>query len=553
MPKRSVLSSLNSPQQAAEGGPTASRSSLAVGQFSLNLSGRVKSPTRSSTTASNNLPTSGTTQSGATAPVLPFYKSAVGWKPHLGQKRAVKFLLDHAAAGLFADPGVGKTSAVLAAFHKLKEQGVASRMLVIAPLRPVTLVWPRETAKWQQFKNLRVAVLHGKDKQAALDSDADIYVINYEGLPWLLGATATPSFGGKRKNVSIDLARFRKYNFDTLVIDELSKLKHTNTVTFKAIKPILPTFARRWGLTGSPASNGLEGLFGQVYCLDTGRSFGQYITHYRNEFFLPHPSGFGWKVQQGAEEKIYKRIAPVVLRLAASDYVDMPLLVENRIEFDLPKDVRKIYDQVEDEMFAALESGKVVAANAAAASSKCRQIANGGVYLEGDDESPDDRRRWENLHMMKVDLLEDLVAELQGEPLLVALDFYHDLDRVRQRFGKNTPYIGGGISTKKSDEIIDAWNRGEIPLLAGHPKSLGHGVNAQESGFHIAWHSLTWDLEYYDQFNGRIARQGQKSKRVFLHHLIAKKTIDEDMLFALRYKSKGQGALFEALKQRRRG
>lgn len=506
---------------------------------------------RSSSTGSSSSPTSDTTPSGASMPNLPFYVSPQKWVPHLGQKRAVKFLLEHAAGALFADPGVGKTSSVLAAFVKLKEQGVANKMLVIAPLRPVTLVWPREVMKWQQFKHLRVAILHGKDKQKALESDADVYVINFEGLPWLFGAKTTESFGGKRKNVSIDLARFRAYNFDTLVVDELSKMRHTSTITFKTLKPALPTFARRWGLTGSPASNGLEGLFGQVYCIDTGRSFGQYITHFRNDLFLPHPSGFGWKLQQGAEERIYKRIAPVVLRLAASDYIDMPMIVERKIEFDLPANVRKIYEQVEDEMFAALDAGKVVAANAAAASSKCRQIANGGVYLEGDEDSPDGKRKWENLHMLKVDLLEDLVNALQGEPLLVAVDFHHDIDRIRQRFGKDVPFIGGGVSPKKADEYIDAWNRGEIPLLCGSPQSMSHGVNAQESGFHIAWHSLTWNREFFDQFNGRIARQGQKSKRVFLHIISAKKTVDEAIWHALHNKEKTQNALFEALKQRR--
>lgn len=505
----------------------------------------------SSATGSNSYETWATTFSGRTTPNLPFVQFAKKWAPHLGQKRAVKFLLEHAAGGLFADPGVGKTSAVLAAFAKLKEQGIASKMLVIAPLRPVTLVWPREVTKWQQFKHLRVAILHGKDKQKALESDADIYVINYEGLPWLLGAKSTTAFTSNRKSVSIDLATFRKHSFDTLVIDELSRMRHPQTVTFKALKSTLNTFARRWGLTGSPASNGLEGLFGQIYCLDTGRSFGQFITHFRNEFFLPHPSGFGWKIQQGAEEKIYKRIAPVVLRLAAADYVDMPQVIENVVQFDLPKDVRKIYEDVEDEMFAELEAGKVVATNAAAASSKCRQIASGGVYLEGDEDSFDAQRKWKNLHMLKVDLLEDLVAELQGEPLLVAVAFHHDLDRIRQRFGKEVPYIGAGITTKRSDEIIDAWNRGEVPLLTGHPRSMGHGINAQESGFHIAWHSLTWDLEEFEQFNGRIARQGQKAKRVFVHALMAKKTVDDALWFALHNKAKGQQALFEALKQTR--
>jgi SNF2 family DNA or RNA helicase len=352
--------------------------------------------------------------------------------------------------------------------------------------------------------------------------------------------------------VSVDLKRFKSFGFDTLVLDELSRLKHTGTVTFKSLKHVLPTFQRRWGLTGSPASNGLEGLFGQMYCLDLGRAFGQYITHYRNEFFLPHPSGFGWRIRPGAEKDIYARIAPTVLRLAASDYIDMPELIERRIMFDLPDDVRKIYDSVEDEMYAAIDAGIVVAANAASASSKCLQIASGGVYLEGDDDAPDTKRRWQNLHTIKVDLLADLVEEMQGQPVLVAYHFKHDLDRLLLRFGKNIPFVGGGTSPKRALEIEAAWNAGEIPLLLGHPMSIGHGLNLQGSGNTVVWHTPTWDLELAEQFVGRVHRQGQKAKHVFSHTIMARDTVEEAVWYAVHNKAKGQNALFDALQQTRR-
>lgn len=474
------------------------------------------------------------------------------YRPHLGQKRAIKFLIEHTSAGLFADPGTGKTSAVLAAFKTLKKKCLAHRMLVVAPLRPVSLVWPKEIAKWTEFKDLRVAILHGKDKEAALASEADVYIINYEGLPWLLGATSTLSFGGKRKSVSVDLKRFRSLNFDTLVLDELSRCKSIATVTFKSLKHVLPTFQRRWGLTGSPAANGLQDLFGQCYCLDMGRALGQYITHYRNEFFNPHPSGFGFKIRAGAEKDIYARIAPIVLRLEARDFIDMPELIENKILFDLPDDVRKIYDAVEEEMFSEIDAGRVVAANAAAASSKCLQIASGGVYIEGDDDHLDDKKRWQNLHTLKVDLLHDLVEELQGSPVLVAYHWWHDLDRLLTKFGKNTPYIGGGTSPKRALELEQAWNAGEIPLLLGHPQSIGHGLNLQGSGNTVAWHTPTWNLELSEQFVGRVHRQGQKEKRVIVHTIMARDTIEEAVWYAVHNKAKTQNGLLDALKAMRR-
>lgn len=478
---------------------------------------------------------------------MQYATSPVKWQPHEGQKKAVKFLLDHACAGLFASPGTGKTSSVLSAFMKLKAQGVANKMLVIAPLRPMSLVWPLEIKKWVEFQGLKAVVLHGKDKERLLFEDADIFLINYEGLPWLLGATTTPSpFNAKRKTVAVDLRKIKAMGVDTLIMDELSKLKHPNTVTFKALKPALGFFSRRWGLTGSPASNGLEGLWGQMYCLDVGRSLGPYITHYRNEFFHPAPSGFGFDLNPGADELIQRRIAPLVLRLDAADYVDMPDLIHRKIMFDLPPAIRKTYNEMEKEMLAELDAGSAVAANAAAASSKCRQIVNGGVYIE-DEENPTADKKWVNLHTLKVDLLADLVEELQGEPLLVAYEFRHDLDRLLQRFGKDTPYIGGGVSAKRAQEIEAAWNRGEIPLLLGHPASIGHGLNLQGAGAHVCWHSLTWNQELYEQFIGRVHRQGQKAKKVFVHHILASKTVDEAIWWSLQQKTKNQNALFEAL------
>lgn len=489
-----------------------------------------------------------------------FKPSSKPWTPHAYQKKAVKFLLEHAASALFLDPGLGKTSITLAAIKLLKQKKVLDKVLLIAPLRVCYSVWPKEVEKWKDFEHLKVVVLHGPNKEALLKEDADVYVINPEGLDWLLQVKKTkvvsPKTGKVTTKVDVDLRRWKALGFDTLVIDELSKFKHTSTNRFKSLKLVLNTFRRRWGLTGSPASNGLMDLFGQCYILDQGRTLGPYITHYRMKYFNPSHDGFSWVLREGADEEIYARLAPLALRMAADDYLDMPTLIENNIRVDLPGDVLQVYSQLEDDLIAKLGDGVVVASNAAAASMKCRQVVNGGIYLDPDIEklvkAPKSKREWLNLHTEKVDALADLIEELQGSPLLVAYDFEHDLDRLRERLGKDVPYIGGGVTAKRSAELEKAWNAGELPVLLGHPQAMAHGLNLQEVGHHVCWHSLTWDFELYDQFIRRVLRQGNKSKKVFVHHIIAKGTIDEVVLSALKSKRKGQNALFDALKKLRK-
>jgi SNF2 family DNA or RNA helicase len=238
--------------------------------------------------------------------------------------------------------------------------------------------------------------------------------------------------------------------------------------------------------------------------------------------------------------------------MAAEDYLELPELVQNVVKLDLPPDVRKVYDQLEEDLITRLDEGVVVAQNAAAASVKCRQVANGGIYLTPDLEItgfklPKVKREWVNLHTVKVDALADLIDELQGSPLLVAYDFEHDLDRLRVKLGTDLPYIGGGVSTTRSKELERLWNAGKLPVLAAHPQAIAHGLNLQELGNHVCWHSMTFDYELYDQFIRRVLRQGNKAKRVFVHHLLMRNTVDEVMLLAVKRKAKGQNALFEAL------
>jgi SNF2 family DNA or RNA helicase len=484
-----------------------------------------------------------------------FPPSSKPWQPHAYQKKAVKFLLEHAASALFLDPGLGKTSITLAAIKLLKQKKLLDKVLLIAPRRVCDLVWPMETTKWTDFNGLKVVVLHGPNKDALLKTEADIYVINPEGLDWLLQAKKTKTAQGKTK-VDVDLRRFKNLGFDTLVVDELSKFKHTNTNRFKGLKLVLSTFRRRWGLTGSPASNGLLDLFGQCFILDQGRTLGPYISHYRMKYFVPGHDGFSWNIREGAEDEIYERISPLALRMAADDYLDMPALIENNIRVDLPSNVMTMYNQLEEDLIAKLDSKVIVASTAAAASMKCRQVANGGIYLDPDVQAliklPKSSREWVNLHTEKVDALADLIEELQGSPLLVAYDFAHDLDRLQEKLGKEVPYIGGGVSTKRTAELVGQWNAGKLPVLLGHPQAMGHGLNLQEMGHHVCWHSMTWDYELYDQFIRRVLRQGNKSKKVFVHHIMARGTIDEVVLAAVKSKRRGQNALFDALKKLRK-
>jgi SNF2 family DNA or RNA helicase len=479
----------------------------------------------------------------------------IDWTPHAYQKKAVKFLLEHACAALFLDPGLGKTSITLAALTWLKRRKMFSKALIIAPVRVCYNVWPGEVEHWRDFQHLKVEVLHGPDKDEALEREADIYVINPEGLDWLLKVVKTKTQTGKT-SVDVDVRAFKRFGFDVLVVDELSKFKHIGTNRFKALKKVLHTFGHRWGLTGSPAANGLLDLFGQAYVLDMGRTFGPYITQFRAKYFTPvkrldpqtgKPTPFEiWKPVN--EEAIYERMAPLALRIGDEE-LDMPQLIENRIRVELPKDVMQLYDEVENDLIAMVNNRLVVANNAAAASTKCRQIANGGVFYYPEMEENGlvkfKKRDFINLHDAKTEALKDLVEELQGSPLLVAYDFEHDVDRLKKAFPSGI--FVGDLTAKQFKDVETEWNLGNIELLFGHPQSIGHGLNLQGAGHHVCWHSLTWNYELYDQFIRRVYRQGNRSKKVFVHHIIAKGTIDEVIMGCIKSKHKGQQALFEAL------
>lgn len=464
------------------------------------------------------------------------------WSPHGYQKKAVKFLLEHGAAALFLDPGLGKTSITLAAFSFLKKKGVANKMLVIAPLRVARQVWPAEVAQWADFAHLKVVVLHGPKKDQLLEEDADVYVINPEGLEWLVYGKGNATFSAKR---------WRAFGFDTLAIDELTKFKHSKGVRFKALKNILESFGRRWGLTGTPAANGLLDLFGQCYVLDLGNALGKYITHYRMKYFI-NPDGQGWKwlPQPGAQERIYEQIKPLALRMSAEDYLSLPPLEDIVVKLDLPPSARKIYDAIEDDLMAQIGQSKKVVASAAAAGSALWQICNGGLYVDDDIMSilKGKERGTVVVHDVKTDYLEEVVDELNGQPLLIAYQFKHDLERLKARFGKRLAVFDG----KDDKAVQDAWNRNELEMLAGQQDAIGHGLNLQlGSAAHLFHYANTWNFETWDQIIRRIRRQGTKATRIRRYIPIIRDSTDEDRRYAITHKDKGQSALFEALRARR--
>ena len=454
------------------------------------------------------------------------------WVPRSYQRRIMKWMLENGGAAIFAEPGLGKTACALGVIKELKEAGMMNHALVIAPLRVCYNVWPEEVSKWSQFAGLTTAILHGPNKEKALESGADILLINPEGLAWMM-------------------PRLKELEADVLIVDESTRFKNTRSLRFKLLKPALNSFSRRYALTGTPVSNGFLDLFGQAYLVDQGRALGQFITYFRLKYF--YQSGFGgytWALKPGADKEIMKACKPFAISLKAEDYLELPPLVNNIVRVTLPVPARKAYDSMEEQLFAELENGEeVTALSASGAAGRCCQIANGGVYRE-ELKNGKVERITEQIHDAKTEALEDLIEQSSG-PVLVTYEYQHDVERILKVFPK-APVLGGGASPKRATEIIAAWNRKEIPVLAGHPASMGHGLNLQGGGNTIIMYSVPYDYELYQQVVRRVLRQGVKFSRVIVHHVIATNTVDEAKLRALDRKARTQNGFLDALRTYRR-
>jgi len=461
---------------------------------------------------------------------------AVLWVPEPYQTRAVKWLLSHAGAGLLLDPGLGKTSITLKAICILIQQGLISRVLIIAPLRVCYLVWPEEIKKWKQFEHLRYSIIHGNNKERALEADADIYLMTPDGVDWMEAGN-----------------RFKKLGAEMLVVDESTKFKRSDTERFRTLKKFLHLFRWRWILTGTPTPNGLLDLFGQIYIIDMGRALGQYVTHYRKKFF--YATGYGqyhWALQDGMEKEIYKAVKPYVLRLDEADYLTLPPLKDVYIEVELPAKARELYDSMEEKLFIELDEQKIVAPSEGAASMKCRQLAGGAIYKHIDTKGLNIGETYEVTHDAKIEALKELIDERQGKPLIIAYQFRHDLDRLMKALGKNTPMLGGKNSIKKDMEVCDQWNHGELAYILAHPASVGHGLNLQFGGNGLCWFNETWNYEEYDQFIRRVRRRGTVHDRIMNYHIVARDTLDMTMIASNRAKYRTQKEFLDAMKTYRK-
>lgn len=442
------------------------------------------------------------------------------YKPHNYQQFATDFILNQSICCLMLDMGLGKTVITLTALWQLTLDSFdVSRVLVIAPKRVAEDTWPKELAKWEHLTGLTSSLVLGSaaERKAALQRKAFLYIINRENVAWLV------------KN--------HYWDFDMVVIDELSSFKSNKAERFKAMKKVRPMVTRIVGLTGTPAPNTLLDLWPQMYLMDMGQRLGRFIGGFRDRFFLPDKRNreivYSYKPREGAEDAIYALISDICISMKAADYLDMPERIDNRIEVSMSPKERKLYDDFQKDMVLSIGDEELDAANAAALSNKLLQMANGAVYGEDKKVIP--------IHDRKLDALEDLVEAANGKPLLVAYWYKHDLQRIKARF-KNARCI----DTAKD---IDDWNAGQIPLALIHPASAGHGLNLQDGGCTIVWFGLTWSLELYQQLNARLWRQGQKHT-VVIHHIVTKGTHDEDVMRALENKDTRQSALIEAVRAR---
>jgi len=416
---------------------------------------------------------------------------------------------------------VDKTAITLnALFDLCLDSFKVSKVLVIAPLRVARDTWPSEIKKWNHLNGLIYSVAVGSEaeRKAALIKTADLYIINRENVDWLVTKSGLP------------------FDYDMIVIDELSSFKSWQAKRFKSLLKVRPCVKRIVGLTGTPSSNGLMDLWAQFRLLDLGQRLGRYITRYREAFFVPDKRNgqviFSYKPRKGAEEEIYKRISDITISMKSCDYLKLPDCVINEVPVFMDDKEMAVYDTFREDMVAQIKGEEIDAANAAVLSGKLLQMANGAVYDENKNVHP--------IHDRKLDALEDLIEGANGKPVLIAYWYQHDAERIKARFP---------VREIKTSKDIEEWNEGKIPAAIIHPASAGHGLNLQAGGSTLIWFSLTWSLELYQQTNARLHRQGQKDT-VIIHHIIAKGTIDEDVMSALRKKEKTQSALIDAVKAR---
>ncbi|MDD2960364.1 MAG: DEAD/DEAH box helicase [Lachnospiraceae bacterium] len=439
---------------------------------------------------------------------------------HYYQSYCVEYIKQNHTAAVFLDCGLGKTSITLTAIEDLLfDSFEVHKILVIAPLRVASVTWGAEIEKWEHLHLLQYSVVVGTEAErlTALNAQADIYIINRENVQWLIEKSGVP------------------FEFDMLVVDELSSFKNYQSKRFKALMKVRPKIKRAVGLTGTPSSNGLMDLFAEFKLLDMGVRLGRFIGQYRTAYFSPDKRNgqivYSYKPLLNAEQQIYEKISDITISMKSTDHLKMPELISTQYEVELSEEEKKKYEELKKDLILQLPDGEITAANAASLTGKLLQMANGAIY--SDDESILE------IHQRKLDALEDIIESANGKPVLLAYWFRHDLERIKKRFAVR--------EIKTSRDIAD-WNNGSIPVAVIHPASAGHGLNLQSGGSTLVWFGITWSLELYQQTNARLWRQGQTAETVVITHIIAKGTIDERIVKALKMKDTSQSALIDAVK-----
>jgi len=447
------------------------------------------------------------------------------------QWETVNHIINCETPGTFLDMGLGKTVSTLTAVDFLMYRDLdITKALVIAPKRVAEMVWIDEINDWEHLSHLKISVVSGTEKQrkAALAERADIYTIGRDNVSWLCGL-----YGGT------------SLPFDMLIVDESSSFKNPKSQRFKALKKVAPSFKRVVILTGTPAPNGLIDIWSQIYLLDQGKRLGKFITQFRDMYFKPNQRNgevvYNYKLRNPELEKlIYKKIGDICISMKTSDYIELPEVMYNYVNINLPKKIQDDYNEFEREqvleIFGEDAETEITAVNAAALSNKLLQYAGGSVY--------DQDRNVHPVHGLKLDALEEIIDTSGDKPILVAWNYQHERDRILERFKKYKP------RNLKTTQDIKDWNEGKIRLFLMHPASGGHGLNLQSGGSIIVWYSPTWSLELYMQLNKRLHRPGQQAESVILHHLVAHKTIDSDVIESNRRKEAGQNGLLNAVKAR---
>ena len=427
--------------------------------------------------------------------------------PHEYQRYAAEYIITHPVTALLLDIGLGKTVTTLTAVNELMyDYFEISKVLVIAPLRVARDTWPAEIQKWEHLQNLTYSVAVGTEAERlrALKAKADIYIINRENVQWLIEESGVV------------------FNYDMLIIDELSSFKNHDTKRFKSLMKMRPKVRRVVGLTGTPSSNGLMDLWAEFRLLDMGQRVGRFIGKYRNDYFLPDKYKgnivYSYRPLPDAEQRIYDKISDITISMKSTDHLKMPELIISEYPVKLSEEERQHYEELKEELVLELPDGDVTASNAGSLSNKLSQMANGAIYSDDRDVLP--------IHDRKLDALEDIIEAANGKPVLVAYWFKHDLARIQERLNKlHIPF-----ATMDKADSISRWQRGALPVGLIHPASAGHGLNLQSGGSTLIWFGLTWSLELYQQTNARLWRQGQQSKTVIIQHIITTGTIDRKIM-----------------------